>query len=102
MRHDAARGVFDALIPELVRLARARPGDRFVVRPHPFERADVYRERFADLPNVVVDPAGEVMPALAAARAVIHVNCGTSVEAIMIGTPLIIVNYANNDAARGL
>ena len=58
-RHDAARRVFDALIPELVRLAQVRPDDRFVVRPHPFERADVYRQRFAGLANVVVDPEGE-------------------------------------------
>ena len=101
-RYRAARAVFDRLMPELLALARRRPERQFVLRPHPFERADYYRETFAQAPNVVVDDRGDVMAVLSSAKAVLHVNCGTSVEATFLGVLPIAVEYANNDAARGL
>lgn len=101
-RYQAARAVFDRVLPELLALARRRPQTQFVLRPHPFERTDFYRDAFAGCGNVVVDDAGDVMAVLSAAKGMLHVNCGTSVEATFLGVLPIAVEYANNDAARGL
>jgi surface carbohydrate biosynthesis protein len=101
-RYRAARAVFDRLMPELLQLARRMPQRQFVLRPHPFERTDYYRETFAGCGNVAVDDSGDVMAVLSAANGVLHVNCGTSVEATFLGVLPIAVEYANNDAARGL
>jgi surface carbohydrate biosynthesis protein len=101
-RYRAARAVFDRLVPELVALARRSPERAFVLRPHPFERSDYYREAFADCANVVLDDTGDVMAVLSAAQCMLHVNCGTSVEATFLGVLPIAVEFANNDAARGL
>lgn len=101
-RYQAARAVFDRLVPELHALAGRRPATQFVLRPHPFERTDSYREKFADCSNVLVDDTGDVMAVLSAAKGMLHVNCGTSVEATFLGVLPIAVEYANNDAARAL
>jgi len=101
-RYQAARAVFDRLVPELVSLVQRMPDRSFVVRPHPFEGTAYYREAFASCRNVVVDDAGDVMAVLSAARALLHVNCGTSVEATFLGVLPIAVEFANNEAARGL
>jgi surface carbohydrate biosynthesis protein len=101
-RYRAARAVFDRLVPELVSLAQRAPERSFVLRPHPFERCESYREAFASRPNVVVDDAGDVMAVLSVAQCMLHVNCGTSVEATFLGVLPIAVEFANNDAARGL
>jgi surface carbohydrate biosynthesis protein len=101
-RYQAARAVFDSLIPELAALAKRLPDRQFVLRPHPFERTDFYRKAFADSKNVVVDDKGDVMAVLSAAQCMLHVNCGTSVEATFLGVVPIAVEFANNDTARGL
>src|SRR5438105_6959540 len=101
-RHQAARGVFDRMVPAMLDLVKRKPLEQFVLRPHPFEGVDYYRKAFAGCPNMTVDDAGDVMAVLGAAKAVLHVNCGTSVEATFLGVLPIAVEYANNDAARGL
>ncbi len=101
-RYRAARAVFDRLVPELIQLVKRMPERQFVLRPHPFERTDYYRETFAGCPNLTVDDTGDVMAVLSAAKGMLHVNCGTSVEATFLGVLPIAVEYANNDQARGL
>lgn len=101
-RYRAAVGVFERFVPELHRVVRAYPRERFILRPHPFERDDVYRHRFADCPNLTVDGEGDVMSVLSASRAMLHVNCGTSVEATFLGVLPVMLEYANNDAARAM
>ena len=101
-RYQAAQAVFDRVVPELLALARRRPQTQFVLRPHPFERSDFYRDAFGSCRNVLVDDGGDVMAVLSAARGMLHVNCGTSVESTFLRVLPIAVEYANNDTARGL
>ena len=88
-------GVFQAYIAQVRRLAEARPDRRFLVRPHPFERADAYGEAFAGLANVTVDGAGSVLEVIRNAEAVLHLNCGTAIEAVMLGVLPIQMEHLN-------
>lgn len=101
-RYHAARGVFNKFVPELKRAVKVFDDSTFVLRPHPFERADYYRELFADCANLIVDDHGDVMAVLSACRSMLHVNCGTSVEATFLGVLPVMLEYANNDAARAM
>jgi surface carbohydrate biosynthesis protein len=76
-------------------LAARLPGQRFIYRPHPFENHDFYRGRFAELPNVVVDGGGSVLAAIAHASCVVHLNCATAVEGMMLGKLPIALEYLN-------
>lgn len=55
-----------------------------VVRPHPFERSSTYEEAFAPFANIRVDGQGSVMNVIRNSRCVVHLNCGTSIEATML------------------
>lgn len=55
-----------------------------LVRPHPFERASTYQEAFGPFPNVRVDGRGSVLNVIRHSRCVVHLNCGTSIEATML------------------
>jgi surface carbohydrate biosynthesis protein len=101
-RYRAAQGVFNRLMPELRRMVKTMGKVSFVLRPHPFERVDFYREYFKDCPNLTVDDSGDVMAVLSACRGMLHVNCGTSVEAVFLGVLPIMLEYTNNDAARDM
>ena len=75
---------------ELARsLATRFPERHVIIRPHPVENMDFYRDRTRDLPNVFVDRSGSVRKWIATAGAVIHHDCTTGLEALLMGKPLI-------------
>lgn len=94
------RTVMDGVLATVRRLATDLPSRSIVVRPHPFERADTYRELLAGLDNVVVDEHGPVLDALRGAHAMLHLNCGTSIEAIMLGVPPLALEFVNAEGLR--
>ena len=77
--------VFANYLVEIGRLAAARPDRQILVRPHPFER-EVYRTALGQHANVVVDGAGNVLDMIQNAAAIIHLNCGTAIEAVLLGS----------------
>ena len=85
---------FKQLIPEL---SRAFPAYNVVVRPHPTEGKEVYREIAARCDRVHVTNEGNVVPWLMAAKALIHNGCTTGVEAFQAGVPAISYRAAVNE-----
>lgn len=86
---------------DLVRqLATDLPNQHFVLRPHPFERSQAYSEALGHLPNVEIDGTGPVLDALRGAHAMVHLNCGTAVEALMLGLPALSPEWINSDFLR--
>jgi surface carbohydrate biosynthesis protein len=79
----------------ILRLAQQRPQLRFLVRPHPFENAALYRDAFAALPNVEVDGSGAVLRVIHNADCVLHLNCGTAIEAVMLEKLPISMEFLN-------
>ena len=93
--------VFANYLVEIGRLAAARPDRQILVRPHPFESEEVYRTALGRHANVVVDGAGSVLDMIQNAAAVIHLNCGTAIEAVLLGKLPIQLEYLNTPATAG-
>ncbi|MFP9136006.1 surface carbohydrate biosynthesis protein [Devosia sp. XGJD_8] len=91
----------EALFPRyqdaVAELARALPNQTVLVRPHPFENETVYRQRFADIPNIVVDGRGDALNMIANAACIVHLNCGTAVDALLQRKPAISLEYLNTE-----
>ncbi len=77
---------FRRLIPIL---ERAFPDINIVIRPHPVERPDIYRDIAARSRRVHVTNEGNIIPWLMAARAIIHNGCTSGVESYVLGVPAI-------------
>ncbi len=77
---------FQQLIPKL---EKAFPELNIVIRPHPTERHDVYKEIAARCSRVHVTNQGNVVPWILATRAVIHNGCTTGIEAFVMDVPSI-------------
>ena len=96
MTRDYAQGLWDhkhavfksfqQLIP---RIEGAFPDLNIVIRPHPTERHDVYRDIAARSSRVHVTNEGNVVPWILATRVVLHNGCTTGVEAFVMGVPAI-------------
>lgn len=70
-------------------VARACPEHTIVVRPHPSERQDTWRELTRGLGNVQVVHEGNVVPWLIASEVLVHNGCQTAVESYLLGSPAI-------------
>ena len=86
---------FQKLIPTL---EKEFPEHNIVVRPHPTENQEIYRNIAAQCSRVWVTNEGNVVPWLMATRAVIHNGCTTGVEAYAMGVPAITYRAAVNEA----
>ena len=71
------------------RLAAWFPGHHIVLRPHPSENHDGWRQALAGCPRVSVVHEGNVVPWLMAARVLLHNGCTTAVEASVLETPAV-------------
>ncbi len=77
------------------RLASRFPERQFMLRPHPFENAERYRTAFVDTDNVEVDGLGSVLNVIQNSECVLHLNCGTSIEAIMLDKLPLAMEFLN-------
>jgi len=60
-----------------------------ILRSHPSENHEYWREKFYSLRNVKVINSGSVIPWIIAADVVIHNSCTTGIEAFLLKTPVI-------------
>jgi hypothetical protein len=86
---DHKQAIFEAFKDLIPRLNQAFPDHTLVVRPHPTENQDIYRQIAGRCESVVVTNEGNVVPWLMATKAVIHNGCTTGVEAFVMGVPAI-------------
>jgi surface carbohydrate biosynthesis protein len=97
MLQSENRRVMLEMIDLVARLAADLPNQQFVLRPHPFERWEAYSEALGYLPNVVIDGNGPVLDALRGAYALLHLNCGTAIEALMLELPPLAPEWINSE-----
>jgi surface carbohydrate biosynthesis protein len=85
---------FQQIIPALERLF---PDYTIIVRPHPTENQQIYRDIAAQCKRVQVTNEGNVVPWILASKAVIHNCCTTGLEAYVMGVPAISYRATVND-----
>ena len=78
-------------------LAKRFSNYQIVIRPHPFESLNAYRE-LAKLENVDVRQEGTSIEWINHAKVLIHQNCLTSIEAVMMGCEPVSLEWFNSPA----
>jgi surface carbohydrate biosynthesis protein len=91
---------FAAFLEAIPGLAAANPSVNIVVRPHPAENMDVYREFETKFPNIHVDARFSVHPWIIKAEALVHHYCTTSIEALAAGTPRFALRPMKDDLSE--
>jgi surface carbohydrate biosynthesis protein len=76
--HASALASFQQLIPEL---SKAFPKYTIIVRPHPSENHENWRQWVKGIPRAEVIATGPVIDWIAAAEFMIHFDCTTGIEA---------------------
>ncbi len=90
--------IFEAFQDLLPKLASAYPDRKIVLRPHPAENREFWKDRLKDCANVEVIAEGNVVPWLLACAALVHNGCTTAVESYILERPVVAYVPAENDA----
>ena len=85
---------FQKLIPAL---ERSFPDYTIIVRPHPTDNQQIYRNIATQCKRVQVTNEGNVVPWILASKAVIHNCCTTGLEAYVMRVPAISYRATVND-----
>lgn len=81
--------LYDHFIELVTILGNKYPETNLVVRPHPSENFHSYRHAFSTYKNVQVIHEGNIIKWLKATEVVIHNGCTSSIEAFLLGKPII-------------
>ncbi len=92
-----SRQILRKYLDAVLRLALRFPRTPFLVRPHPFENDALYRREFAVAPNVVVDGQGSVLNVIHHASCVVHLNCGTAIESLLLDKLPLSMDFLNTE-----
>jgi surface carbohydrate biosynthesis protein len=92
-----SRKILAGFVNLVQHLSQRHSALQFLVRPHPFENSEHYRNAFAGITNVVVDGQGSVLNVIQHSRCVLHVNCGTSVESVMLDKLPLSLDFLNTE-----
>lgn len=68
-------------------LAKDFPDVDVILRPHPEEKVDTYKQKLADVPNIHLSKSRYIAPWILSASAVIQRSCTTAIEASLAGLP---------------
>ncbi len=79
------------------KLATRFADQTFVVRPHPAENLESWRDYAAGFPNLAIEHEGNVTPWLMACDLMIHNGCMTGIEGALLGTPVIAYQPVRSD-----
>jgi surface carbohydrate biosynthesis protein len=85
-RHRLA--LFQYFQEMIAQVAAAFPAHTVLVRPHPSENHETWRQAALGHTNVQVHIEGHVIPWLLAADAIIHNSCTTGLEGYVLGRPV--------------
>ena len=94
---DHKQAVFEKFQQLIPAVEKAFPQYNIVVRPHPTENQEIYRQISAQCKRVKVTNEGNVVPWLMAAKVLVHNGCTTGVEAYVMGVPAISYRATVND-----
>lgn len=70
-------------------LSELFPDYTIIIRPHPSENQDTWKEQTKGLHNVKIIHDGNVIPWILASEVMIHNSCTTGVEAFILNAPVI-------------
>jgi len=94
---DHKQAIFESFQRLIPALDRSFSDYTIIVRPHPTENQEIYRNIAAQCKRVQVTNEGNVVPWILAAEAVIHNGCTTGLEAYVMGVPAISYRATVND-----
>lgn len=96
--YDFFKKSFEKYIELVNALAKKFPKEQFIVRPHPSERVDYWKEVTSENSNIKVVSEYSVSPWILGSKCVIHSSCTTGLESFLFEKPVLsYLPYKDNE-----
>lgn len=92
--------LFKEMIKAIETISTKLPEIQFIIRPHPFEDMSVYKKIENKIPNVLVRKEGTSLQWLHMAKALLHINCFTAIEAGFMDIEALALEWVNKKEIR--
>ncbi|MGM0520211.1 MAG: surface carbohydrate biosynthesis protein [Campylobacterota bacterium] len=90
--------VYTAFLEMIKNLAILLPSKTIVIRPHPSENIEAWKEIFKEYNNVFIEYKYSVTPWIIASKCMIHSSCTTGIEGFLMKKPVFsYLPYSDND-----
>lgn len=77
---DYQKRLFNPFMKGIEKLVKKFPNEKFILRPHPFENINTYKQFFKNLKNITVIYSGAIQEWFPNAKLMIHSGCTTAIE----------------------
>ena len=81
--------LFKAYVSLIKKLSKLFPSTKFVIRPHPDENHEAWRNHFSSVDNVIVEYSGNATYWILGAKVLIYSGCTTAIEAWAMNKPTL-------------
>ncbi|WP_447971243.1 surface carbohydrate biosynthesis protein [Nitrospira sp. M1] len=88
-RYAHVKQLFEKFQELLPFLAETYPTHTIVLRPHPSENQELWKQEVKHYPNIILKATGNVIPWILGSTVLIHNGCTTAVEAFAMDKPVI-------------
>ena len=88
-RYTHLKRLFEKFRELLPFLAKTYPDQTIILRPHPSEDQDLWKQEAQGFSNIIVKATGNVIPWILGSSVLVHNGCTTAVEAFAMGKPTI-------------
>ena len=76
--------------------------ESFIIRPHPFENANIYKNYFKNNKNVKIEQSEDIIDVIKSCKLMIHLNCQTCFEAYLFNVNSIELEFLNSKVLKAL
>lgn len=90
--------VLESFREMLPRIRKRFPEHTIIIRPHPSEGLELWQELANTLDKTTVIREGNVVPWILASDVLVHWNCTTAIEALLLGKPAIAYRKEQSDS----
>jgi surface carbohydrate biosynthesis protein len=97
--------VYIAFLNMIKTLSKSSPGRTIVIRPHPADNIETWKENFKQYNNVFIEYEYSATPWIIASGCMVHSSCATGIEGFLMNKPVFsylpyedhdFVNYISN------
>lgn len=97
---DAYNRTFDIYLKLIEDMFQKFKNKKFLLRPHPFENNDFYIKKFKNFKNAKIDNRGTIFDSVVKSKLIMHLNCGSSVDALYLEKIPVSFEFLNNQILK--
>jgi surface carbohydrate biosynthesis protein len=93
--------VYIAFLNMVKTLSKSLPDRTIVIRPHPADNIDIWKENFKQCNNVFIEYEYSATPWIIASRCMVHSSCATGIEGFLMNKPVFsYLPYQDHDFVK--